>query len=97
MKYYVWTKKLWDCSGLVRLDFLIKGSKTYCIEINTIPGSLSFYLWDKSGYPYPKLLDHLIKLALSKHDEKKLLQTDFASPILENIGTGGKLGKKLSN
>ena len=88
---------LLDCSGLVRLDFLIKGSKTYCIEINTIPGSLSFYLWDKSGYPYPKLLDHLIKLALSKHEEKKLLQTDFASPILENIGTGGKLGKKLSN
>ena len=87
---------LLDCAGLVRLDFLVKGKDVYCIEINTIPGSLSFFLWDKVGYPYPKLLDHLIKLALSKHEEKKLLQTDFTSPILETIGKGGKLGKKLS-
>ena len=88
---------LLDCAGLVRLDFLVKGKDVYCIEINTIPGCLSFFLWDKVGYPYPKLLDHLIKLALSKHEEKKLLQTDFASPILENISQGGKLGMKLSS
>ncbi len=87
---------LLDCAGLVRLDFLVKGKDVYCIEINTIPGCLSFFLWDKVGYAYPKLLDHLIKLALSKHEEKKLLQTDFTSPILETIGQGGKLGKKLS-
>ncbi len=87
---------LLDCAGLVRLDFLVKGKDIYCIEINTIPGCLSFFLWDKVGYPYPKLLDHLIKLALSMHEEKKLLQTDFTSPILETIGRGGKLGKKMS-
>lgn len=87
---------LFDCSGLVRLDFLVKGKDVYCIELNTIPGSLSFYLWDKSGYPYPKLLTHLIDLALIKHEEVKKLQTDFASPILENISAGGKLGAKLS-
>jgi D-alanine-D-alanine ligase len=87
---------LLDCAGLVRLDFLVKGKDLYCIEINTIPGCLSFFLWDKVGYPYPKLLDHLIKLALSKHNSVKKLQTDFASPILETIGQGGKLGKKLS-
>jgi len=86
---------LFDCAGLVRLDFLVKGKEIYCIEINTIPGSLSFYLWDKSGYPYPKLLFHLINLALTKHEEASKLQTDFASPILENIATGGKLGAKL--
>jgi D-alanine-D-alanine ligase len=87
---------LFDCSGLVRLDFLVKDKEVYCIEINTIPGLLSFYLWNKSGYTYPKLLDHLIQLALMKHDEVKKLQTDFASPILENISAGGKLGSKLS-
>lgn len=87
---------LFDCSGLVRLDFLVKGKHVYCIEINTIPGSLSFYLWDKSGYPYPKLLDHLIQLAMEKHEAVKKNLTDFASPILENISSGGKLGKKLS-
>jgi len=87
---------LFDCSGLVRLDFLVKGKDVYCIEINTIPGSLSFYLWEKSGYPYPKLLKHLIDLALSKHETTSKLNTDFSSPILKNIGSGGKLGKKLS-
>ena len=55
---------LFDCSGLVRLDFLVKGKDVYCIEVNTIPGCLSFYIWEKSGYTYPKLLDHLVKLAL---------------------------------
>jgi len=86
---------LFDCAGLVRLDFLVKGKDVYCIEINTIPGSLSFFLWEKSGYPYPKLLNHLIKLALAKHEEVKNNQTDFVSPILANIGSGGKLGQKL--
>lgn len=86
---------LLDCSGLVRLDFLVKGKEVYCIEINTIPGLLSFYLWEKSGYTYPALLTHLINLALIKHEKVKKLQTDFASPILENISDGGKLGVKL--
>ena len=87
---------LFDCSGLVRLDFLVKGEEVYCIEINTIPGSLSFYLWEKSGYTYPQLLDHLIELALTKHQDTKKNITDFASPILTNIAQGGKLGAKLS-
>ena len=88
---------LLDCSGLVRLDFLVKGKEVYCIEVNTIPGSLSFYLWEKCGYSYPKLLDHLIQLALSKHEEVKKNITDFASPILTNIASGGKLTGKLSS
>lgn len=88
---------LLDCSGLVRLDFLVKGKDVYCIEINTIPGSLSFYLWDKAGYPYPKLLNHLIELALKKQEEIKKNVTDFASPILTNIASGGKLGSKLKS
>jgi D-alanine-D-alanine ligase len=88
---------LFDCAGLVRLDFLVKDKEVYCIEINTIPGCLSFYIWEKCGYPYPKLLDHLIKLALLKHEEVKQLQTDFTSPILTNISSNGKLGSKLKS
>jgi D-alanine-D-alanine ligase len=87
---------LLDCSGLARLDFLVKGKEVYCIEINTIPGSLSFYIWEKCGYPYPKLLSKLVSLALEKNAETKERVTDFASPILENISSGGKLGAKLA-
>jgi D-alanine-D-alanine ligase len=86
---------LFDCSGLVRLDFLVKGKEVYCVEINTIPGCLSFFIWEKSGYTYPQLLSHLINLALAKHEEVTKLQTDFASPILTNVASGGKLGSKL--
>lgn len=87
---------LLDCAGLVRLDFLVKGKDIYCIEINTIPGLLSFYLWSKSGYTYPKLLEHLINLALDKNEDNKNTNTDFASPILSTITDDGKLGSKLT-
>ncbi len=85
-----------DCSGLVRLDFLVKGKDIYCIEINTIPGLLSFYLWGKSGYTYPKLLENLINLALEKHEDSKNTNTDFSSPILSTITDDGKFGSKLA-
>lgn len=87
---------LFDCSGLVRLDYLVKGNDLYCIEINTIPGSLSFYLWDKSGYSFSKLLEHLINLSLIKHDETQKTLTDFPSQLLSNISKGSKLGSKLN-
>ncbi len=87
---------LLDCAGLVRLDFLVKGKDIYCIEINTIPGLLSFYLWGKSGYTYPKLLEHLINLALEKHEDSKNTNTDFSSPILSTITDDGKFGSKLT-
>ncbi len=87
---------LLDCSGLVRLDFLVKGKDIYCIEINTIPGSLSFYLWEKSGYPFPKLVDKLIKLAIEKNDDTKKNLTDYSSPILTNLASNSKLGSKLT-
>jgi len=87
---------LFDCSGLVRLDFLVKGKDIYCIEINTIPGSLSFYLWEKSGYPFPKLVDKLIKLAVEKNDDTNKNLTNYSSPILANLASNSKLGSKLS-
>ena len=43
--------KVLGLSGICRIDFLIdkKSNKFYINEPNTIPGSLSFYLWDPSG------------------------------------------------
>lgn len=87
---------LLDCAGLVRIDFLIKEKDVYVIEINTIPGCLSFFLWDKANYSYPQLLSHLIKLALAHYQESSKTRTEFASPILANPTLGSKLGKKLS-
>ncbi len=54
------------CSGVVRIDYIIDTSKdtVYFNEINTIPGSLSFYLWKHNGLEYSKQLDRMIKTAM---------------------------------
>lgn len=63
--------RLLDCGGVVRLDFIydLKGEQLYFNEINPIPGSLSFYLWDKSEPPllYPELIDQLVAEAEARH------------------------------
>ena len=64
--------------GVVRIDFLYS-DKIYVNEINSIPGSMSYYLWD---FSYLELLERIIKIALlEKQKEEKLIQ-HFSSDIL---------------
>lgn len=80
-----------DCAGFARIDFLLnkKTNEVYVNEINTIPGSFSFYLWEKSGYPFPQLLDRLISLALARHQQKQSNIYTYDTEILSQA----KLGK----
>jgi D-alanine-D-alanine ligase len=59
--------KVLGCSGVSRIDFIIDAScdQLYFNEINTLPGSLSFYLWVKSSPPlvYTELLNRIIRQA----------------------------------
>ncbi len=72
-----------QCSGMARVDFLVRRSTHAIIlnEINTIPGftSISMYpkLWEASGIPYPQLLDRLISLALERFRSRQRLQTRY--------------------
>lgn len=80
-------------NGLARIDFMVdKKGEIYFNEINTIPGSLAFYLWDKSGYPFPKLVTKLLELAVEDWQEKQKRVTTFESNILAGFG-GGVKGK----
>ncbi len=80
--------------GLARLDFMIdKKGQIFFNEINTIPGSLSFYLWEKSDYPFPKLVDHLLNLAIESWESKQQKISTFESNILEKMGSLGLKGK----
>lgn len=82
-----------DMKGVVRIDCLydLETEKIYFNEINTIPGSLAFYLFDKGNFNFTKLIDILIKHAmLIKHQENKLLKV-FTSNVLNK--KGNKLGK----
>ncbi len=88
--------KALNCSGVVRFDFLIDNSKetVYVNEVNTIPGSLSFYLWQPAGKNYTTLLDDMINLAIREYKKKSKMKTSFDTNILQNFnGLKGQKGK----
>ncbi|MDR1943857.1 MAG: D-alanine--D-alanine ligase [Synergistaceae bacterium] len=84
------------CGGVSRIDFLMDGKsgEIWVNEINTIPGSLSFYLWTPVGIPYSELLDRLIDLALKREREKENIAYSFETNILTNFVSGGLKGIK---
>ncbi len=90
--------KALGCNGVSRIDYLIDTdtNKIYINEINTIPGSLSFYLWEPLGISYEKMIDRLVQLALKRtRDEKGLLDT-FETNVLSLCSSnslGGGKGK----
>ncbi len=83
--------------GIARVDFMVdKKGSVFFNEINTMPGSLAFYLWDKSGYPFPKLVGRLVELAVEEWEKKRNLIHSFESNILSSFATRGlKGGKKI--
>ena len=70
--------KVLGCSGVSRIDFIIDASanQLYFNEINTLPGSLSFYLWVKSNPPlvYTELLNRIIRQAEKRQVTKLALK-----------------------
>ncbi len=74
------------CCGVSRIDFMIdeEEDKLYFNEINPIPGSLSFYLWEPVGVPYKELLDRMIQLALKRTRVEESLTFTFDTNILAN-------------
>ncbi|MDD4027079.1 MAG: D-alanine--D-alanine ligase [Candidatus Shapirobacteria bacterium] len=81
-----WAKKAFTSlggSGVSRIDFMYdnKTKKLFLNEINTIPGSLSFYLWEKSGLSYTKLLDKLVNWGLKKHKIKNDILFTYESNV----------------
>jgi D-alanine-D-alanine ligase len=84
------TFKILGCSGVARVDFLIdkETNRVYVNEINTIPGSLSFYLWEATGKPFPQLIDDLIALALKRERERKSIVFSYDVNILSLKGKG---------
>ena len=86
------------CNGVARIDFMIDTSenKVYLNEINTIPGSLSFYLWKPVGISYPQLLDRMISLARKRAREEGEITYSFDTNVLEGCSFGGSKGAKGS-
>ena len=89
------TFRVLSCHGVSRVDVIIdrKTRDIYVNEINTIPGSLSFYLWEATGISFDKLMDKLVQLALKRKRESALKTVSYDQNIF-SLGGGVKGGTK---
>ncbi len=90
------TFRVLGCAGVARVDCMIDKTtgEIFVNEINTIPGSLSFYLWEPSGVSYTDMLDELIDIALKRDREKKSLNFSYDTNLLSFNSLSGLKGAK---
>jgi D-alanine-D-alanine ligase len=93
------TFQVLDCAGVARIDFLVDAEQNvYVNEINTIPGSYSYYLWTHQDIEFPKLGSELIDLAFKAHAQKNALTYTYTTNLLSQAGASLaklKKGEKL--
>ena len=79
------------CNGVVRIDFIIdtSNSEVYLNEVNSIPGSLAFYLFEPIGMKYEALLDQLIRMALRRKRMREEILYSFETNVLSMQKTFG--------
>jgi D-alanine-D-alanine ligase len=72
--------------GVARVDFLLDGDgqTVYVNEINTLPGSLAFYLWEASGVPFDKLVTLLVESALERHRRRGETKFSLEANLLQS-------------
>ncbi len=89
------TFRVLGCHGVSRIDFIIDDDtkEIYVNEINTIPGSLSSYLWEATGLKFDQLMDRLVKLALKRKREQGQKTVSYDQNIF-SLGGGVKGGIK---
>lgn len=89
------TFRVLSCHGVSRVDVIVdrKTRDIYVNEINTIPGSLSFYLWEATGVPFQKLMDRLVALAIKRKRESAMKTVSYDQNIF-SMGRGVKGGLK---
>ena len=88
------TFRVLSCHGVSRVDVMVdaKTRDIYVNEINTIPGSLSFYLWEAAGLKFDKLMDELVRLAFKRKRDQGSQTVSYDSNIFA-LGGGVKGAK----
>ena len=81
-----------DLKGVVRVDYIIDKNtdKVYVNEVNTIPGSLAFYLFEPMGIPFSKLIDKMVDSAMEAYKQKQASSFSYGSAILNKVAGGAK-------
>lgn len=85
-----------DGRGITRIDFLVRpeSGEIFLNELNTLPGSLSFYLWEPTGLPPRALVERLVTLAQDGYAEKRRNSYDYRTNLLELTASRGLKGIK---
>ena len=80
--------KTLGCTGIARVDFLIKDDtkEVFVNEVNTLPGSLYHHNWKKSGISNMELVLGLVRLAEERFSDEKKTTHTFQSDILRKVG-----------
>ena len=78
-------------SGNSRIDFLIdeKSNKVYINEINSIPGSLAFYLWEEKGVNFSDMLETMINIGVKDYKKRMSKTHSFETNILNGFAANG--------
>ncbi len=80
-----------NCNGLVRFDIIIGSDGTvYINEVNNVPGSLSYYLWEVTGVEYSEMLTKMIEQAINKYYKDSKLVQSFDTNVLKLQSQGSK-------
>jgi D-alanine-D-alanine ligase len=71
-------------AGVTRVDFLVSPERDSFVvnELNTLPGSLSFYLWEASGMRFETLLTRLVDIAMARHSEREATTSSIDTWLL---------------
>lgn len=88
--------RTFGCSGVARLDFLMNDStgEVFFNEINTQPGSFSFYLWTHSQISFTQLMERLIELAMDQHRLRNGRVRSYTTNLLSQKAATGLKGLK---
>jgi D-alanine-D-alanine ligase len=87
--------------GTARIDFLVRpeSGEVFLNEINTMPGSLAFYLWQEEGLSPRDVVHRLVEIARDAHAEKRKNNYDYQTNLVNLVdarglkGTKGKFGR----
>ena len=85
-----------DCKGVVRIDYLLdkEADELYVGEINVIPGSLAFYLWEAAGVSFGEMVDTMVECAMAAWAERNKSVFSYDSTILQAVVAGSKGAKR---
>ncbi len=85
-----------DGRGITRIDFLVRpdSGEVFLNEMNTMPGSLSFYLWEPGGIKPRELVQRLVQLGQDAYAEKRRSTYNYRTNLLALTASRGLKGIK---